>query len=262
MTDNRTIDRVTYDDRLLEITGLDRAKLPDLVPPGTIVGELTAEAAAPTSGCPAGLPVAAGSGDVHSAVFGSGAVADFDAHLYIGTSSWISGHVPFKKTAPTSNVASIPAALAGKYMIVDEHETAGACLTFLRDNLGFAADFEAMNAMVDAVGAGQRPGAVHPVAQRRAVPGRRPHHPGRVPQPLAVHHPGPDGPGRLRGGGLQLAVAARRRSRSSPAAGSTRWPSSGVGPTPTSGPRSTPTCWAGRSARWPTRCWPTCVAPP
>jgi xylulokinase len=150
VTDNRDIDRVAYDDRLLEITGLDRAKLPDLVAPGTTVGTLTAAAAADL-GVPAGLPVVAGSGDVHSAVFGSGAVADYDAHLYIGTSSWISGHVPFKKTAPTSNVASIPAALAGKYVMVDEHETAGACLTFLRDNLHFADDFEAMNAMVDTV---------------------------------------------------------------------------------------------------------------
>ena len=42
VTDNRNIDRVTYDDRLLEITGLERSKLPDLVPPGTIVGHLTA----------------------------------------------------------------------------------------------------------------------------------------------------------------------------------------------------------------------------
>ena len=42
----------------------------------------------------------------------------------------------------------------GRYLIVDEHETAGACLTFLRDNLGFAEDFEAMNAMVDSVAPG------------------------------------------------------------------------------------------------------------
>ena len=62
--------------------------------------------------------------------------------------------MPFKKTAPTSNVASIPAALAGRYLIADEHETAGACLTFLRDNLGFADSFDEMNAMVDRVPAG------------------------------------------------------------------------------------------------------------
>jgi xylulokinase len=153
VTDNREIDRVTYDDQLLEITGLDRAKLPDLVPPGSIVGEL-APAAAADLGMPAGVPVSVGSGDLHSAVFGSGAVADFEAHLYIGTSSWISAHVPFKKTAPISNVASIPAALTGKYVIADEHETAGACLTFARDTLGFADDFEAMNEMVDSVAPG------------------------------------------------------------------------------------------------------------
>ena len=153
VTDNRTVDRVTYDDRLLEVTGLERSKLPDLVPSGTIMGHVGAEAASDL-GVPEGIPVAVGSGDVHSAVFGSGAVADFDAHLYIGTSSWISGHVPFKKTAPTSNVASIPAALAGKYLIVDEHETAGACLTFVRDNLGLADDFETMNTMVDGVAPG------------------------------------------------------------------------------------------------------------
>ena len=171
-------------------------------------------------------------------------------------------HVPFKKTAPSSNVASIPAALAGKYVIVDEHETAGACLTFLRDNLGLAPDFETMNAMVDERRTRQRPGAVHPVAQRRAVAGRRPHHPGRLPQPLAVHHPGPDGPGRLRGGGLQLAMAARcrREVRRAPVrlAGLHRR----RGQLRRRGPRSTPTCWVGRSARWPTRCWPTSVAPP
>ncbi len=153
VTDNRDIDHVEYDERLLEWTGLDRAKLPDLVRPGTIMGTLLPAPAAEL-GVPGGLPVAVGSGDVHSAVFGSGAVEDFAAHLYIGTSSWISGHVPFKKTAPTSNVASIPAALAGRYLIADEHETAGACLTFLRDNLGFAEDFESMNAMVASVAPG------------------------------------------------------------------------------------------------------------
>ena len=153
VTDNRNIDRVTYDTKLLEWTGLDRNRLPDLVPPGSIVGEVTDRAAADL-GIPPGLPVATGSGDVHSAVFGSGAVGDFESHLYIGTSSWISGHVPFKKTAPTSNVASIPAALAGSYLIADEHETAGACLTFVRDNLGLAPSFEAMNEMVDRVAPG------------------------------------------------------------------------------------------------------------
>jgi xylulokinase len=87
--------------------------------------------AADELGLPADLPVATGTGDVHSAAIGSGAVTDFAPHLYIGTSSWISCHVPFKKTDALRNVASIPAAIPGKYLVADEHETAGACLTFL-----------------------------------------------------------------------------------------------------------------------------------
>jgi len=146
VTDNRTIDRVRYDERLLATCGLERALLPDLVPPATVIGELRPEAA-DDLGLPAGLPVTTGTGDVHSAVVGSGAVADYEGHLYIGTSSWISGHVPFKKTAPTSNIASIPAALPGRYMIADEHETAGACLDFACDRFGLAADAESANSL-------------------------------------------------------------------------------------------------------------------
>ena len=96
--------------------------------------------AAEELGLPAGVPVATGTGDVHSAAVGSGAVADFDGHLYIGTSSWISCHVPFKKTDALRNVASIPAAIPGRYMVADEHETAGACLTFLAENVLFDGD--------------------------------------------------------------------------------------------------------------------------
>ena len=78
-------------------------------------------------------------GDLHSAAVGSGAVADFAAHLYIGTSSWISCHVPFKKTDALTNVASIPSGLPGRYVVADEHETGGACLTWFRDTVAFPA---------------------------------------------------------------------------------------------------------------------------
>jgi xylulokinase len=88
----------------------------------------------------AGTPVVTGTGDLHSAAVGSGAVADFDPHLYIGTSSWISCHVPFKKTDALTNIASIPSGLPGRYFVADEHETAGVCLTWLRDNVLFPGD--------------------------------------------------------------------------------------------------------------------------
>jgi len=71
---------------------------------------------------------------------GLGGGRDFAAHLYIGTSSWISCHVPFKRTSPTTNVASIPSGLAGRYLVANEHETAGACLNWLLDNVLYPDD--------------------------------------------------------------------------------------------------------------------------
>ena len=139
VTDNRDINAISYDDSLMALAGLERAKLPDLVPTGSVLGGLTPPAAAELGLVP-GTPVVAGTGDLHSAAVGSGAVNDFDGHLYIGTSSWISCHVPFKKTDPLTNIASIPSGIRGRYLVADEHETGGACLTWLRDNLLFPDD--------------------------------------------------------------------------------------------------------------------------
>ena len=136
VTDNRDISAISYDDALIELAGLERSKLPDLVPTGSVLGGLAAAAAAEL-GLLAGTPVVTGTGDLHSAAVGSGAVADFDAHLYIGTSSWISCHVSFKKTDALTNIASIPSGIPGRYLLADEHETGGACLTWLRDNMLF-----------------------------------------------------------------------------------------------------------------------------
>ena len=154
VTDNRDIDAVAYDDSLMGLAGLERAKLPDLVPTGSVLGGLAPPAAAEL-GLLAGTPVVAGTGDLHSAAVGSGAVHDFDGHLYIGTSSWVSCHVPFKKTDALTNIASIPSGIPGRYLVADEHETGGACLTWLRDNVLFPDD--ALSAP-----AGGAPGAAAP----------------------------------------------------------------------------------------------------
>ncbi|MDR3649488.1 MAG: FGGY family carbohydrate kinase, partial [Acidimicrobiales bacterium] len=80
VTDNRHITSIDYDDSLLRMSGLERSKLPDLVPSATVMGTLQAKAA-DELGLRAGLPVATGTGDVHSSAVGSGAVADFEGHL-------------------------------------------------------------------------------------------------------------------------------------------------------------------------------------
>ena len=45
VTDNRDIDAIVYDDALMELAGLERAKLPELVPTGSVLGGLAPRAA-------------------------------------------------------------------------------------------------------------------------------------------------------------------------------------------------------------------------
>ena len=104
-----------------------------------VIGSLTPEAANDL-GLDAGTKVVGGTPDVPAAAVGSGAVGDFEGHLYVGTSSWLTCHVPFKKTDLIHNMASLPSALPGRYFVGNEQETAGACMTWLRDNVFFRDD--------------------------------------------------------------------------------------------------------------------------
>lgn len=139
VTDNRDLSRVVYSDRLLDWAGVSRDKLPELIRATDIVGSLC-EAAAVDLGLRPGPPVIGGTPDIHSAAVGSGAVADFAAHLYLGTSSWLICHVPFKKTDLLHNMASLPSALPGRYLLVNEQESAGVCVDHALEQWLFPGD--------------------------------------------------------------------------------------------------------------------------
>ena len=129
-TDTRDVGAVRYDDHLLGLAGLERDKLPDLVPSATVLGPL-APAAAAALGLPPTAQVVSGAPDIMAAAIGAGTVADFDAHLHLGTSSWLVCHVPFRKTDLFHNLASIPSAIPGRYLLANEQESAGVCLAEL-----------------------------------------------------------------------------------------------------------------------------------
>ncbi len=188
LTDNRDLRRVAYHPGLIALAGIDRDKLPELVRAVDILGPLRADAASELglSGRPEGaqairrpegaqairrpegaqmIQVVAGAPDLQSAAVGSGAVGDYQGHLYIGTSSWLTCHVPFKKTDVLRNMTSLPSAIPERYFVANEQETAGACLSFLRDKVLVGSDqlspetppeqvFRAFDAMAEGVPAG------------------------------------------------------------------------------------------------------------
>ena len=139
VTDNRDPDGLRYDDRLIAALGLERARLPDIVPCTAVIGSLKPEVAS-ALGLSTAVQVVAGSIDNTAAAIGAGAVADYDLHLYIGTSSWMAAHVPFKKTDVLASLASVPCAVPERYLLTALQATAGGNLTFLRDNILYHKD--------------------------------------------------------------------------------------------------------------------------
>lgn len=139
VTDNRDLENISYSEKLLKYTGIDRKLLPPIFKPTDIVGELSAKAA-DELGLNKGIKIIGGTPDVYAAALGSGAVDDYSAHLYVGTSSWIGNHLPMKKASIPLNIASLPSAIPDKYFVVAEQETAGECLKYLRDKILFPND--------------------------------------------------------------------------------------------------------------------------
>jgi xylulokinase len=138
-TDNRNINKVTYNEGLINTLGLERNKLPELVPANSLLGRVTKEISERWGLSPE-TKVISGTPDLHSAAVGSGAVKDYEPHIYIGTSSWMVCHLPHKKTDLFHNMGTIPSAIPGRYMVANEQETTGACLNFLKNNLFFNQD--------------------------------------------------------------------------------------------------------------------------
>lgn len=132
-TDTRDINNVRYDDTLIRILGIDRDKLPSLMASTDVLGNISKDVA-DEIGLSEHVKVVVGSPDHQSACMGSGAVRDYDGHIYIGTSSWVECMVPFKKTDILHALASIPASIPGKYQCVNEQDLAGGCLSFVLNN--------------------------------------------------------------------------------------------------------------------------------
>ncbi len=139
VTDNRNPDAIQYNDSLIRTLGIEREKLPEVVACTKVIGNLKPDIAN-MLGLASNVKVVAGAIDNTAAAIGAGTVDDFAMHLYIGTSSWMAAHVPFKKTDITSSLASIPCAVPGRYLLTALQATAGGNLTFLRDNIIYHKD--------------------------------------------------------------------------------------------------------------------------
>ena len=153
ITDNRIGKAVEYDAGLVRKAKRDPAKLPSLMPTGSILGTIL-PSVANELGVPSEVPVICGIPDLHSAVIGSGAVEPFDTHVTISTTAWIGTRVPFKKTDILHSIASVPGLDAHFPVVANNHETGGSALRWIKENVFTDESYESALAKANTAPAG------------------------------------------------------------------------------------------------------------
>lgn len=134
LTDNRNPRVPAYDPALVRRAGVPLEKLPPLVVTGSVLGPVRS-AVAGALGLAPDVVVVAGMTDLHAATVGSGSVLDYETHLAISTTSWVSCPVPAKKTDTFHQIAAVPGVSPDHYIVANNHETGGVCLEWLRGQL-------------------------------------------------------------------------------------------------------------------------------
>ena len=139
VTDNRDPDNIRYDDGLIATSGIEREKFPDLVRCTDVIGTVLPDVAEQL-GLSAKTAVVAGAIDNSAAAIGAGTLDDFDCHLYVGSSSWIAAHVPFKRTNVLDQITSVPCAVPSRYLMVALQTSGANNIAFLKDRIVFHDD--------------------------------------------------------------------------------------------------------------------------
>jgi xylulokinase len=139
ITDIRDINNIHYSKKLIKKLKIDPEKLPQLKKSIDILGTIKPEVA-DLLGLSKETKVVMGAPDIATAVIGSGAIDDYQGHIYLGTSDWLICHVPYKKTDMFHIMASVPSAIPGRYFFINEQQIAGGALQFLRDKILYHKD--------------------------------------------------------------------------------------------------------------------------
>ena len=130
------LDRLDWDDELVELFGVDGALLPRVVPSSGVVGEAELLGAA--------VPIPGIAGDQQAALFGHGCFSRGQAKATYGTGSFVLVNVGDSPEAPPEGLlrtaAAVPPRAPAQFALEGAVLVAGAAVQWLRDGLGLIAD--------------------------------------------------------------------------------------------------------------------------
>lgn len=139
VVDNRTWGSIEYDKELLKIIGIDKDKFPDLLPNDGIVGTVSTSVAE-EFGLDPSTQVVAGSTDNYASALGAGVANDLDGAIVIGTSHYMTGLVPFKKSDLKHLILTMPAPPKGRYIVMGVQGSGGKNIEMFLERLIFNDD--------------------------------------------------------------------------------------------------------------------------
>jgi len=148
LTDNRRLDAVRYHEDLLDLSGIDREKLPDLVPVGSSLGPIRKDVAAQIGLSP-DTRVFAGVNDTQAASIGAGSFQKGHGGISVGTTCQVLAFVDSMRTDIDNSILSMPSPIPDRYMVMAENGLAGKTLEHFLGSIAFANDALGDHAAVD-----------------------------------------------------------------------------------------------------------------
>ena len=139
LTDNRQLDDVHYDETLIEMSGIDREKLPDLVPILSPVGTVLPAVAAEIGLSPE-TKVLSGLNDTQAVAVGTGTFKAGHGGINIGTTSQVLAHLANKASDLEHAIVSSPSPIDGSYVAIAENGIGAKALDHFLTNVAFASD--------------------------------------------------------------------------------------------------------------------------
>lgn len=139
LCDNRTLGTTDYDDELVRMSGVDRTKLPPLIPVDGAAGELLGDVSAEL-GLPAGAVVQAGMNDSHAGAYATNAFAAGRGGLMIGTTAVLLDTIGHKDIDLDHELLSMPSPTPDTYLAWAENGIAGKAVEHVLENVIYAVD--------------------------------------------------------------------------------------------------------------------------
>lgn len=139
LTDCRRLDALDWDAELLDLAGVDRAKLPELVPPNSIIGDILPDVA-DDLGLHHGTKVISGVNDTQAAAIATATFRPGCAAVNAGTTGQILSHLGDRRSDIAKALVSMPSPIAGRYMLMAENGIAAKALDHFLSSVIFSND--------------------------------------------------------------------------------------------------------------------------